>query len=272
MKFKIICDSSCDLNSDYLKEEFNDDSVELGIVPFIVAIEGDEYIDGTCNEGIILECDSKKSTRSSCPAPGACLNECTAEYNFIITISSKLSGSYNSALSIVDECDKKIFVIDSKGTGGIEQLLVDKLYELIKEGNDFETIKKKIIQYRDKRELYFSLSSFDNLVKKGRIKASLAAILKSLKLSFLCMANDGEISLHKKCVSFRQSLIHIAILIRNKRMQMKKCIITYTDNYEDALFLKEKLEKSIIFEKIVLVKARLLNSFYILKKGIIVSY
>lgn len=273
MKFKIISDSASDLTNDYLLNEYGDSDIGYEVVPFTVTVNDKDYVDdGTKENSEMFEAMTDNSnTFSSCPSPLQFEEKCTAEYNFIVTISAKLSGSYNSA-SILNDTAKNVFVIDSKGTGGSEQLIVDELFRLIKQGKSFEQIKEDIVKYRDSLNLYFTLSCFDNLVKKGRIRAGLAKFIQMIKIKLLCKADDGEISLHKKCLNFNQSLRCICSEIKDKVFKKKKCVITYTDNLEDALSLKERLSKSKVFENIVIVKAKILNSFYALKKGLIVSY
>lgn len=274
MKFKIISDSSSDLTKDYLQTEYGNTDIGCEVVPFTVTVNNREFVDdGTfSNEELYEAMVEKSKTFSSCPSPLQFEEKCDAEYNFIVTISAKLSGSYNSAAILMDSPDKNVFVIDSKGTAGNEHLIVDELYKLITAGKSYEEIKEEIIKYRDSLILYFTLSCFDNLVDKGRIKAGLAKFIQLIRIKLLCKADDGEISLFKKCLSFNQSLRAMCAEIKSKGVKREKCVITYTNNIEDAISMKEKLQKIEIFDNIVIVKANILNSFYALKKGLIVCY
>lgn len=276
MNFKVISDSSCDLTNKYFEEVYKNKEIQLEVIPFVITVDGKEYVDDElCETQEMLDSldDKKVKSYTSCPSPLRFEEACTADFNFIVTISSKLSGSFNSAISAANSLDKNIFVIDSKGTGGMEELIIDKLYELISEGHSYDLIKQKIIEYRDSLELYFTIASFDNLVKKGRIKAGLAKLIQAIKIKLLCKANDGEISLHKTCLSSKQTFINIASeakrIITTKR---KKCVINYVDNLDEANELKEKLEKTGLFEEVLLRKTRGLNSFYALKKGLICTF
>lgn len=274
MKFKIISDSASDLTKDYLLNEYGETEIGFETVPFIVTVNKKDYVDDGTKENDMLFKDLSESseTFTSCPSPYQFEQKCNADYNFIVTISSKLSGSYNSACTLKNLPNKKVFIIDSKGTAGSEQLIIDELYHMIKSEKTYTEICKDIVVFRDELNLCFTLSNFDNLVKKGRIKSGLAKLIQSLKIKLLCCSRDGEISLSRKCLNFTQCLRYICAEIRDKISKKKKCIITYTDNYKDAVLLKEKLSREKIFDKIVLVKAKLLNSFYAQKRGLIVSY
>lgn len=274
MKFKIISDSSSDLTNDYLQTEYGNTDIGCEVVPFTVTVNNKDFVDdgSVSNEDLFEAMVEKGKTFSSCPSPLQFEEKCDAEYNFIVTISAKLSGSYNSASILMDSPDKNVFVIDSKGTGGCEHLIVDELYKLITAGKSYEEIKVEILKYRDSLNLYFTLSCFDNLVNKGRIKAGLAKFIQIIKIKLLCKADNGEISLFKKCLNFNHSLRAMCGEIKSQYDKRKKCIITYTNNLDDAISMKERLQKTEIFENIVIVKAKILNSFYALKKGLIVSY
>ena len=165
MKYKIVVDSSSDLKNDYIVDE----NVGFEVAPLTIHIGDKHFID---NENInvkeMLECINNgcKST-TSCPNPNdylKCFND--AENIFCITISSKLSGSYNSALiasRLVE--DKNVLVIDSKLVSGNIIRIVDELYRLIKEGLEFEEIKDRILKFRDNEKLFFVLDKRKDVIK-----------------------------------------------------------------------------------------------------------
>ena len=75
-----------------------------------------------------------------------------------ITISSKISGTYNSALQTKkffdSEKQKKIHIIDSNNIDAAETLLAIKAVEIAKEEDDMETIINKINAYIPKTYFY----------------------------------------------------------------------------------------------------------------------
>ena len=133
--------------------------------------------------------------QSSCPSPNDYLRELDeAEYSFIITITSKLSGSFNSACVARTMCKnpEHVFVIDSKGTAGSIVLIAEKLFELIKENKEFSVITNEITAYRNSINLLFALDRFDNLVRNGRMSKLPAFIAEKIAIKPLCYADDGE--------------------------------------------------------------------------------
>lgn len=272
MKFKIIADSSCDLKRDYIKDE----DVGFEIVPLSINIGEDSFLDDeNLNVSEMLQKlhSSSKPAKTACPAPDFFQKNYNAEYVFVVTISSKLSGTYNSAYLGSVESDNKVHVIDSKGTSGMMILIIDKLYQLIKEGMDFENIKEEIDKYQQKLNLLFVLDKFDNLIKNGRMSKLTALVAMTLFIKPLCIAKDGQIAIHEKPRTMKAALIRLVKNIKDKCSDFTgKCIITHCNNENNAQALKKMIEEEYAFKEVVILKMKGLCSFYALENGIIVSF
>lgn len=131
MKWNIVTDSSCDMfgfDKDY-------ENIVFSSVPFTISVGDENFIDdqNLDVDGMIDSMDAcAQASHTACPSPHAWLEKFEQEGNVIaITISSKLSGSYNSACAAKDmvlenQPDKKITVIDSRSTGPEMVLLVKR--------------------------------------------------------------------------------------------------------------------------------------------------
>ena len=146
MSFKIVTDSSADLTEL--------DGIDFENVPLKINTTEREYVDNTELDVIGMLSDLKKykgKSHSSCPNSEEYLNAFgDAENVFCITITSGLSGSYNSAMIAAKMYSEKypernIHVIDSLSTGAENALIIYKLRDLILEGKDFDTVKSEII-------------------------------------------------------------------------------------------------------------------------------
>ena len=273
MKFKIVCDSSCDLNKDYIIDK----DVGFDIVPLSINIDSENFIDNELlNINDMLNKVKKSSSpgKSACPAPGLFKEAYLgADYVFVVTISSKLSGSFNSAYLGSVETSNMVHVIDSKGTSGMLVLIVDKLYDLIKQGLSFEEIKAKIDDYQKTINLFFVLDKFDNLVKNGRMSKLAAIVATTLFIKPLCIADDGQISIYEKHRTMKSSLIKLVNNIKDKCNDYSgKCIISYCLNEENANFVKRLILEKYNFKEVVVIPMKGLCSFYALENGIIVSF
>ncbi len=276
MNFKIICDSSSDLKTNYLEGK----NIKFDVIPLIIRVDNYEFIDDdNLNVNTMLEAseNSKNVSRSSCPSPNDFLKAIDDEcFNFIVTISKKLSGSYNSAVlaKSMSKNNENVFVIDDKGTAGNGILIVDKLVEFIEKNMSFAEICEKIIDFRDSINLLFALNKFDNLVKNGRMSKVTAFIANLASIRPLCYAENGEIKIKEKIRTFNGVLKRLVFNIGKmcSDQSERTCIIAHTLNQSDAIELKKNIEENYNFKEVRIVENTGLCAFYSLKGGIIVSF
>lgn len=272
MKFKIIIDSSSDVTNEFIK----DSEVGFEVVPLTIKVNDEEFIDDDnldCKKMLTAMHNYSGKSTSSCPPPQKFIDACSADYNFIVTITSKLSGTFNCASMVSNQIEgKHCFVIDSKATSGSITLIAKKLYELIKEGKEYTQICKEIVQYRDKNRLFFILDDFDNLIKNGRMNKLTAAIARIMLIKPICIAEDGEIKILKKVRTRKTAILKMVEEIKklNDNFANRECIITHCFDEETALNIKGLLKD--IFKKVIVLPMRGLCSFYALEKGIIVCF
>ena len=274
MKYKIVVDSSVDLDDDYIKDE----KIGFEIVPLTIEANNKSFVDNrNLNIDEMLEAvhASKEKPKTACPSCGYFTKSYKeAEYVICITISSKLSGTYNAAYLGGKDCESKVHVIDSKGTSGTMRLLVDRAYQLMKEDLPFEEICEKLEKYRDEITLFFVLDSFDNLVKNGRMSKITAFIATALYIKPLCKGVDGSIEVYEKPRTLKGAFKRLVESIGKEcsNSEDRECVITHCKNLEGATYLKEEIEKSYKFKKVVVKEMKGLCSFYALEKGVIVSF
>lgn len=147
MKWNIIADSSIDL----FELETAYENIEFSTVPFSIGVGGKEYLDDdSLNIGELMSAmqECKTASRTACPSVGAWCEQFQKDGNIIaITITSNLSGSYNSAcvarnMVLEEQPEKQIAVIDSLSTGPEMVLILRKICELISANKDFESVLK----------------------------------------------------------------------------------------------------------------------------------
>ncbi len=280
MTFKIISDSSCDLEKDYLQGK----DIGFDIVPFVVNVLGHEFIDdseGSKNvvKMLALLSTTQEKTSTACPSPQTYYEAMTADVNFVVTISSQLSGSYNSACvaqKMAEEEGKKVYVIDSKATCGVQTLIVDKLVQLIESGLSFEDICLQIQKYTDERNLVFVLKNFDNLIRNGRVLKIVAKLAVIINLNPVCIKSpDGNIEIKEKIIGNKKTLRRMVEIIGETTPDLdgKEIIISHCLADIDAETIREKILATYPQIKGVrVVPTKLLASYYALDEGVIVSY
>ena len=113
---------------------------------------------------------------------------------FFVTITSGLSGSYNSAciakgMYEAEHPDRRVFVIDSLSAGPELTLIVEKLEEMIGEGMPYEEICSCISDYQKKTGLLFILESLNHFAANGRVSPAVAKIVGVL--AFILLARPA---------------------------------------------------------------------------------
>lgn len=276
-KFQIIVDSASDLDSKYVKNK----DIGFRVVPLTITIGDKNYVDDdNINVDEMLESlhKYKGKTSTACPSPEAFSKYYTdAENTFVVTISSKLSGTYNAAClgakELENDSNFKIHVIDSKLVSGAEELIVDKLVELIKKGLEFNDIVTEIDKFRDERQLFFTLAKFDNLIANGRMSKIVALIAKTLIIRPVCKGVEGEIKVIEKVIGVNNAFKKMATFI-SKAVQTfkdKVLIINKCKADNECEQLVKLIKENCDFKEIRIKETKGLCSFYALEKGLIVS-
>ncbi len=273
MKYQIIVDSCADLKSDYIKNK----NIGFNVIPLTINVGEKEYVDNDEIDVKAMLEDMKKSKKSSsaCPAPQSFLDQFKkAEYTFVVTITSKLSGCNNAAIVAKNSYEKSenIHVIDSKAVSGTEILIVDKLVELIEKDLSFEEIKTEIDKYRDERNLFFILQKFDNLVNNGRMSRFAGLIASTLVIRPICIADKGEIKIAKKTIGIKNAINKMIQMIgeKAKNIENSTIIISHCFANEEVAMIKKELESKYNFKEIRIIETKGLCSYYALEKGFIV--
>lgn len=277
MKWNIVADSSCDLKQ-FAPE---DERISFSTVPFVIRAEDREFIDDeqlNTEEMVNSLAEIKEAGRTSCPSPETWLEKfAQAGYTVVVTISGNLSGSYNSAclargMILEKEPDRKIAVIDSKSAGPELAMILRKLHTLMDEKLSFEEIVEKLNAFADKTETIFALTSFDNLVKNGRVGRIAGFVAGKLGMCGIGVANDGRIDIKAKVRGTQKALRVIIDDMKEHAFAGGEVWIHHCLNEELALRLKSLIEENWANARVGVMPTRGLCSFYAEKGGMIIAY
>jgi DegV family protein with EDD domain len=277
MKWNIVADSSCDLKQ-FAPE---DERIIFSTVPFVIRAEDREFIDDeqlNTEEMVNALSAIREAGRTSCPSPETWLEKFANGGNTVaVTISSNLSGSYNSACLARDmilekEPDRKIAVIDSKSAGPELAMIIRKLHALMDEKLSFEEIVAKLNAFADRTETIFALTSFDNLVKNGRVSRVAGFVAGKLGMCGVGVANDGRIDVKSKVRGTQKALKVIIESMKEHAFAGGEVWIHHCLNEELALRLKALIQEHWAEAKVDIMPTRGLCSFYAEKGGMIIAY
>ena len=280
-KYTIIADSSCDLRG----ADLTCGAIDFVTTPISYNIGGVEYVDNEdmdAKELLVKMKQSKTAPKTACPSPETFAEQMRAGADNIIcvTLSSKLSGTYGSAVLAsetvrAEQPDKKIFVLDSLTTSAGLVRLLHKLAELIKSDKySFEEITEKITKIRSTNKIRFLLNDLANLVKAGRMSKVAGIITSIIPLKLLCGDNgDGEIKKYKQVLGFKKAVETLSEFPGEKCEEKDNLIvISHCNNEESASLLKKLIESKFGFKYIKILLMRGTATTMANDKGLAVAY
>ena len=186
MSYRIIVDSCGELTDEMKK------SGMYKSAPLSMEVNGTHVADdNTFDQARFLRllAESPHCPRSSCPSPEEYMSlyDCGADRVYVVTLSSELSGSYNSAelgrkLFEEEHSDKKIYVFNSRSASVGETLIAMKIRECEERGMDFEEVKECVESYIKGQNTYFVLENLDTLRKNGRLTGIKSLVASALNI------------------------------------------------------------------------------------------
>ncbi|KPJ57196.1 hypothetical protein AMJ49_01110 [Parcubacteria bacterium DG_74_2] len=173
-----------------------------------------------------------------------------------ITLTSKLSGTYNSAVQarnfLEPEDQKRIFIVDSLSVSAGESLLILRAVDLIKEGKEIEEIAKELEKFVPQIHTFAIIKNPKWAEASGRLSSFLANWLRRMakigvrpliKIKKGVVVSGGIITGAKDIPTaiFRRFAAETKKLI--KEGKEIRVVITHGDDLEGAQRLKEMIEK-----------------------------
>lgn len=277
MSYKIVVDSCCELPEEYLKDS-RFERVPLGLEVGEYQILDDENFNQ--EEFLKKVAEYPKCPKSSCPSPERFMEayHAEAEHIYAVTLSSHLSGSYNSAvlgMNLYREKygDKKIHVVDSESASGGETQIALKLMELEEAGLPFEEIVKEIESFRDSIHTYFVLDNLETLRKNGRLSVVKALVASTLSIKPVMGSDKGEIIQRSQTIGMKKALSKMSELAASevKEAKNRRLVITHCNAPQRAETVKKLVMSKAEFKECIVMDTRGISSMYANDGGVIVT-
>lgn len=238
MKTRIIVDSTADLMPDYKKR--------VNIVPLTVNFGDTEYIDGvTIDHKTFYEklVESNVLPTTSQATPDAFMKEFdkvkeAGESAVVITLASKFSGTYQSAVIAAEDYDN-IYVVDSSSCAMGSGILVELAFRLLDSGMSAEEIAKTLEEEKKKIIIVALVDTLEYLKKGGRVSKTVAFAGTLLNIKPVLSVTDGEINMLGKA---RGSKMGNNLLVEEIKkaggVDFSKPVLLGYSGISDALLLK----------------------------------
>ena len=274
MKIKIVTDSASNMLAL--------DGVDFQSVPLRMVTDEKEYVDTSDLDVEEMVNDLsvyKGRSGTACPGVGDWISAFEGyDVIFCVTITSVLSGSYNSAMTAKQQFEeenpgKKVYVLDSYTAGPEMKFHIEKLKEMVLEGKDYDTICKEIEEYKEKHTaLVFCLESMRNLANNGRVSSAAATLASLIGIRVVGDATGGQLNPTGKPRGAKKATAEIVRNMKRNGYKGGSVYIDHVFNEKAAVALKEALLEEFPNANVVIDQTRGLCSFYAEKGGLMVGF
>lgn len=218
MAFAIICDSTADLRQKRLDEH------HITRVPLYINFQNKmhkDWLEITPNDIIAGVEEGADLPKTSQPTPIDFQHaykqaaEAGKEEVLCLTISSELSGTYQSATIAAEDSPIPVTVFDSRSASWGIAIMVLTAARLRDEGRSLAEVMKVMEHLRDNLEIYFTVGSLEFLQKGGRIGRASALLGNLLNIKPILGLVDGSISAQGRARGMKRALREMLKLVQN---------------------------------------------------------
>ena len=218
MAIKILTDSASDIN------QLEAEKMGIHLMPIPITFGETEYLDGV--NLMPTEFYDKLESSQDLPVTSQitpfkyeeAFEELTknGDQLIVITLSSKISGTYRNAVATAENFKGKVFVIDSLNACVGQRLVTQYALRLAQEGLSAEEIVEKVENAKTRVRLIAMIDTLKYLKKGGRISAAAAAIGGLVNLKPMISVIDGEVKVVGKTIGVKKAMQFI-----NKEIEAK---------------------------------------------------
>lgn len=277
MSYKIVVDSCCELPEEYKKD------ARFQIIP--LGLEVGEYQvldDENFNQKEFLQkvAAYPHCPKSSCPSPERYREayHCDAEEIYVITLSSHLSGSYNSAelgRKLYEEKygEKQIHIIDSESASCGETQIAMQIMADKEMGLSFAETCERAENFKLRMKTYFVLDNLETLRKNGRLTGVKALVASTLNIKPVMVGKRGVIEQKGQAIGINKALARMAdhLVADADNPQERTLMITHCNCPERAEYMRNLMEKRASYRSILIMDTAGISSMYANDGGIIVT-
>ncbi len=250
MQVKILADSACDLPLDFYKE------YNVTLFPLKVQLNGIEYEDVKTIEPKLVYDAIRNGTVPKTSQTSPLLFEQVftnmAENNedgIYIALSSALSGTYQTAVMILDQVKENyptfnLTIVDTKCASLGSGLIVMEAARLAAKNVPKEEILQDVLFRTQHMEHLFTVEDLDYLAKGGRVSKASAFLGGLLNIKPLLNVEDGKLVPIEKIRGKKKLLHRIIEIMKERGIDLNEQIIgiSHADNEETALEMRKMIE------------------------------
>ena len=200
MGVKILTDSGSDISQEYAKQ------IGVTVIPLTFRFHDQEYIDGVTMslqefyEHLEQEEELPKTSQITPYRYAEAFKEAVKDGDsaIYISISSGVSGCYQSALLAKQDVEGDIWILDSRQFCGSLRILVEYAARLAKEGKAAPEIFSCLKEAQKKVRIIAVFATLENLRKGGRISSTAAFFGEAFSIKPVLTITDGVVDILDK--------------------------------------------------------------------------
>ncbi len=238
----IVTDSGADIPPDAAQ------ALGVRIVPLVVNFGTETLSDGDLDSATFWAKAAQVHPQSSQPPVGAFREAFAAliaegQEVLCITISSKLSGTYNSAVTAAESFGDKVTVIDSLVFSWEQRFQVEAAAQAAREGKPLAEIVAMLQDIRERSHIFIVLDTIENLKKGGRASKLIdivGKVVRFFNIKPILLVKEGELGLLGTANSFARGLLRIQKEVLAKG-RIERLVVLYTRDRDPALKFAQDL-------------------------------
>lgn len=260
MSYRIITDGSCDLSKEHV------DRANLTVVPFYVSFDEKTYMKENVDIGIrdfyqhIVD-NPTVFPKSSMPSSQDYIDVFEpiikdGEDVLCLCITTKFSGSYNSAMTAKDILletypDARIEVIDTTVNTVLQGILVEEAARMQANGMTLDDAIKSINKIKTTGRIIFTVGNLEYLIHGGRIGKVMGKAVDTLGIKPMIILKEGEIFSNGVARSRKASIKKLLVQIREHFEEVHespdnyRIVVGFGYDYDEAVGFRDALLTSL---------------------------
>ena len=277
MMYQLICDSCTDLPASMLQDS------HVCKVPLTIQVGEDTFIDDESFQQARLLEKMKAwpdAPKTACPSPHAFMEKFREDGdNYIVTLSARLSGSFNAAAQAVDLYREEggkanVHVFDSRSATAGQAQTAMLIRDLAEKGAPFAEVVELVEERISRMKTMFVLENLDNLRKNGRLTRVQSLVTGALRVKLLMGATrEGEIEKLGQGLSIRQTLSRmVALMGKNEGSMGRRLVITHCNCPDRAEYVRDLVRQKGLFDEIVIAPTGGIATVYANDGGVVTAF
>ena len=260
MNYKIVTDSTCELTADLVKQ------LDIHVLPVIVTLGDKQFLDNVdITSKQVFEDMKKGEIYKTSQIPLNTYIDVFSHYAkenipvINVVMSSGISSSYETSVIAVNMVkeeykDARIYTVDSKCCSVEMGIAVKYMAMAAQNRKSYEEILKILEFCKTNTGVLFTVSDLKYLSRGGRLSKASAFIGNMLNIKpILSVTEDGRLEVIDKVRSSKKVFQYIVDKVRsdipNEELEKAEMIISYADNEEIAIGMKQEIVNSVGMEK-----------------------